>query len=84
MKSRKGGNLKLTVEPPEQGGLFQSLQRNFTQVSSLFEGDCEEAVNALNADLTKAHYDMNKVNRNFFLAEHVEPEDAEALVRRPR
>jgi hypothetical protein len=36
------------------------------------------------ADLTKAHYDMNKVNRNFFLAEHVEPEDAEALVRRPR
>jgi hypothetical protein len=61
-----------------------TYNRNSTQVPSLFADDGEEAINALNADLTRAHYDMNKVNRNFFLAEHVEPEDAEALVRRPR
>jgi hypothetical protein len=79
-----GGGPAYALEQPEPGGEPRTYNRNSTQVPSLFADGCEEAVNALNADLTKAHYDMNKVNRNFFLAEHVEPEDVEALVRRPR
>jgi hypothetical protein len=49
----------------------------------LFADNGEEAINDMNANLTRAHYDMNKVNRNFYLVEHVEQEDAEALVKKP-
>jgi hypothetical protein len=55
-----------------------------SQVPTLFAENGEEALNALNSDLPKAHYDINKINKNFFMAEHVDSGAAEALVKKPR
>jgi hypothetical protein len=39
---------------------------------------------AFSADLSKAHYDINKINKSFLMAEHVDLASAEALVKKPR
>ncbi len=42
----------------------------------------DDGTNGLNADLTKAHYDMNKIMKNF-MAEHVDIDAAKAVVYKP-
>jgi hypothetical protein len=53
-------------------------------VPTLFAEDEREALIAFSADLPKAHYDINKINKSFLMAEHVDLASAEALVKKPR
>jgi hypothetical protein len=41
-----------------------------------------DGTNGLNSDLTKAHYDMNKIKKNF-MAEHVDIDAAKDFAKKP-
>jgi hypothetical protein len=53
-------------------------------VPTLFAEDTDEAVDAITADPAKAHYDVTKINRMFFMPEHVDMETALGAVKKPR
>jgi hypothetical protein len=53
-------------------------------VPTLFAESVEEALEAITADPTKAHYDISKIHRMFFMPEHVDLETAIAMVKKPR
>ncbi len=53
-------------------------------VPTLFAESSEEALEAITADPTKAHYDVSKIHRMFFMPEHVDLEAAVAVVKKPR
>jgi hypothetical protein len=53
-------------------------------VPTLFAESSEEALEAITADPTKAHYDVSKIHRMFFMPEHVDLEAAIAVVKKPR
>ncbi len=47
-------------------------------------GNVDEALDAIMGDPAKAHYDVAKINRMFFMPEHVDMETAMAAVKKPR
>ncbi len=53
-------------------------------VPTLFAEDPDEAVDAITADPGKAHYDISKIHRMFFMPEHVDMETAIAAAKKPR
>ena len=53
-------------------------------VPTLFAEDTEEALEAISTDPVKAHYDISKIHRIFFMPEHVDMDAALAAVKKPR
>ncbi len=53
-------------------------------VPTLFAESTEEALEAITADPGKAHYDVMKIHRMFFMPEHVDLEAAVAAAKKPR
>ncbi len=53
-------------------------------VPTLFAEDIPEALEAITSDPAKAHYDIGKINRMFFMPEHVALEAAVSVVKKPR
>jgi hypothetical protein len=53
-------------------------------IPTLFAEDLEEALDAITADPVRAHYDISKIHRMFFMPEHVDMEAAIAAVKKPR
>ena len=53
-------------------------------VPTLFASDEAAALNGVNSDLEKAHWDVNKLSKVFFISESVYLKEALALLKKPR
>ena len=53
-------------------------------VPTLFAEESDSAIDSLNKDLVKTHADISKINRIFFVAEHVSLTEAQGLLKKPR
>ena len=53
-------------------------------VPTLFAVNTEAAEEAIKNDAHKAHWDMAKINKIFFIAESVDLREATALLKKPR
>ena len=53
-------------------------------VPTLFASDEAAALNGVNSDLGKAHWDVNKLSKVFFISESVYLKEALALLKKPR
>jgi hypothetical protein len=53
-------------------------------VPTLFAEDIEGARSSLDKNVNRAHADIQKLNRTFFMPEVVDLEDAISLVKKPR
>jgi hypothetical protein len=53
-------------------------------VPIFFAEDPEEAKESMMSDLPKAHYDIMRINKNFFVAESGNMKDVQALLKKPR
>jgi hypothetical protein len=53
-------------------------------VPALFSEEAEAAKEALASNPQKAHQDVQRLNKIFFMPEHVDTEEATNLVKKPR
>lgn len=53
-------------------------------VPVLFATDEAAALDSISSDLAKAHWDVNKLNKVFFISESINLKEALALIKKPR
>ena len=53
-------------------------------VPVLFATDEAAALDSISSDLAKAHWDVNKLNKVFFIPESINLKEALALIKKPR
>ena len=53
-------------------------------VPVLFATDEAAALDSITSDLAKAHWDVNKLNKVFFISESINLKEALALIKKPR
>ena len=53
-------------------------------VPVLFVTDEAAALDSITSDLAKAHWDVNKLNKVFFISESINLKEALALIKKPR
>lgn len=53
-------------------------------VPSLYSEDPDAAQAAIKGDPLKAHWDLNKIAKSFFMAENVTTAEALAIIKKPR
>lgn len=53
-------------------------------VPTLFSADPEASRSAINKDVYKAHYDINRLNKAFFMAENVTGREAINIIKKAR
>ena len=53
-------------------------------VPVLFATDEAAALDSISSDLAKAHWDVNKLNKVFFILESINLKEALALIKKPR
>jgi hypothetical protein len=53
-------------------------------VPIFFAEEPEEAKEGMMSDLPKAHYDIMRINKNFFIPESSNMKDVQALLKKPK
>jgi hypothetical protein len=53
-------------------------------VPVFFAEDPDEAKEAMSSDPSKAHYDIMRINKNYFIPECIGAKEAQALLKKPR
>ena len=53
-------------------------------VPVLFATDEAAALDSITSDMAKAHWDVNKLNKVFFISESINLKEALALIKKPR